>query len=247
MKNKDNIKITVGTVCYNAVNCIENLIKSVNSQNYSNIEFVVVDGASKDGTSEVLQQYKECIDVVVCEPDKGIYDAMNKLLKKATGDFLIFMGADDVFYDNNVLGTVASHMDDMDSVYYGSVIFKGLGAKHWGRFNKVKWATGNVCHQALFYPRSVYTSYKYNTDYAIFADYAYNLNLLKNKIAFKYVDVITTLYDMTGVSASRRDNLFMDDYKRLVSESVGISYYYIGCIVRSLMFVKAHLAFWRYV
>lgn len=93
-------KISVGTVCYNAANCIENLIRSVKKQTYSNIEFVVVDGVSNDGTLDILNKYKQDIDILVSEPDKGIYDAMNKLLKLATGDFLIFMGADDVFYND---------------------------------------------------------------------------------------------------------------------------------------------------
>lgn len=231
-------KITVGTVCYNAEGVIENLIKSVLSQTYGNIEFVIVDGASKDGTIDVINRYKDKIDTIVSEPDKGIYDAMNKLLTYATGDYLIFMGADDVFYNNDVIANMASKMTDKDSVYYGSVIFKGIGTKHWGKFNKVKWATTNVCHQAIFYPHRVYSTHAYDVRYKIYADYAYNLQLLKENVKFEYVDIITVLYNMSGASATNKDFEFESQYKSLVSDSVGLSFYYIGLLVRNLHYLK---------
>lgn len=231
-------KITVGTVCYNAANCIENLIRSVKKQTYSNIEFVVVDGVSNDGTLDILNKYKQDIDILVSEPDKGIYDAMNKLLKLATGDFLIFMGADDVFYNDEVISNMVLEMKESDSVYYGSVIFKGLGTKHWGKFNKIKWATTNVCHQAIFYPKCVYSKYSYNTNYKLFADYVYNLNLLKNQISFEYVDIITVLYDINGASSSNKDDNFYRDYGKLVIESVGLGAYLLGILIRNGHFLK---------
>lgn len=234
-------KITIGTVCYNAANCIENLIKSVMAQTYSNIEFVVMDGASKDGTLDILSKYKSNIDILVSEPDNGIYDAMNKLLKKATGDYLIFMGADDVFYDNEVISKMVSRMENPNSVYYGSVIFKGLGTKHWGKFNKVKWATTNVCHQAIFYPKNIYTTHSYQIRYKIYADYAYNLNLIKEKVNFIYVDVITVLYDVTGFSSRNADRCFADNYKNLVTNAVGIQYYFLGLCIRGLHLLKRKL------
>lgn len=238
MNVNDQPKITVGTVCYNAVSCIENLIKSVSRQTYSNIEFIIVDGASIDGTLDILNKYKSYIDILVSEPDKGIYDAMNKLLKKATGDYLIFMGADDVFYDNEVIARMAANMKDSKSVYYGSVIFKEIGTKHWGKFNKIKWATTNVCHQAIFYPKSVYSKYSYNTNYKLFADYVYNLNLLKNQISFEYVDIITVLYDINGASSSNKDDNFYRDYGKLVIESVGLGAYLLGILIRNGHFLK---------
>lgn len=231
-------KITVGTVCYNAANCIENLIKSVMAQTYSNIEFVIIDGASQDGTLDILNKYKSNIDILVSEPDKGIYDAMNKLLKKATGDYLLFMGADDVFYDNEVIAKIASNMKETTSVYYGSVILKGLGTKHWGKFNKIKWATTNVCHQAIFYPRCVYVTYEYDIRYKIYADYAYNLHLLRNNTTFKYINIVTVLYNMDGVSSKNKDILFEHDYKSMVIKAVGLIPYYIGKFIRNIYFLK---------
>ena len=163
---------------------------------------------------------------------------MTKLLNLATGDFLIFMGADDVFYNDEVISNMVLEMKESDSVYYGSVIFKGLGTKHWGKFNKIKWATTNVCHQAIFYPKSVYSKYSYNTDYKLFADYVYNLNLLKNQISFEYVDIITVLYDINGASSSNKDANFYRDYGTLVIESVCLGAYLLGILIRNGHFLK---------
>ena len=241
MKENKLPKITIGTVCYNAATCIENLINSVKAQTYSNIEFVVVDGTSKDGTLDILNKHKQNIDILVSEPDKGIYDAMNKLQKLATGDFLIFMGADDVFYDSNVIGNVASQIKDYNSVYYGSVIFKGLGTKHWGKFNKIKWATGNVCHQSIFYPRAVYSTHCYDIRYKIFADYAYNLTLLKENVPFCYIDIITVLYDELGTSSKIKDPYFQEDYMPLVTSSIGKLPYCCGLLIRKMMYLKKNI------
>lgn len=231
-------KITVGTVCYNAANCIEDLIRSVMAQTYSNIEFVIIDGASKDGTLDILDKYKSNIDILVTEPDKGIYDAMNKLLKKATGDYLIFMGADDVFYDDEVIAKMASHIENPNAVYYGSVIFKGLGTKHWGKFNKVKWATTNVCHQAIFYPHCIYAHYSYDLNYKLYADYAYNLSLLKKGYVFEYVDIVTVLYDVCGASSANDDCAFNRDFSSMVIDVLGIVPYLFGVCIRNIHFFK---------
>lgn len=105
-------KFSIVTVCRNAEKTIERTIRSVIAQTYPNKEFVVIDGASSDGTRAILEKYRDKIDVVVSEPDKGIYDAMNKGVSRATGDYVIFINADDYFYDDRALehaaGTLSS-------------------------------------------------------------------------------------------------------------------------------------------
>lgn len=118
------------------------------------------------------------------------------------------------------------------------MIFKGLRTKHWGKFNKVKWATGNVCHQSIFYPKAIYSTHNYNIRYKIFADYAYNLNLLKEKVAFCYIDLITVLYDEEGSSSKINDSFFEEKYRSLVINSVGLIPYYCGLCIRKMMIVK---------
>lgn len=140
-----------------------------------------------------------------------------------------------------MIQNVVSQISNRDAVYYGSVLFKGIGTKHLGKFNKIKWATTNISHQAIFYPRIIYTTHFYDIQYKIYADYAYNLNLLKEKVNFVYVDEIITLYNMTGMSANTLDETFQKDYRSLLLKSVGVSAYYIGKCIRYLYFFKESL------
>ena len=112
-----NVKISIVTVCYNAVAVIEKTIQSVLSQTYRNIEYIVIDGASTDGTIDVLKKYQTKISCFISEPDEGIYDAMNKGLKIATGEWICFMNAGDFFYDTEVLNSM--HFDEYSSNLYG--------------------------------------------------------------------------------------------------------------------------------
>jgi glycosyltransferase involved in cell wall biosynthesis len=169
---ENNPLISVVTVSYNAVSTIEQTILSVINQTYPNIEYVIIDGESTDGTVDVIKKYADRITYWVSEPDKGIYDAMNKGMGISTGDFLIFIGADDLFYTTDVIKNIVAKIKEMNVIYYGNVIFKGVGKKYLGKFNKIKWATTNISHQAIFYPRQVYIKYVYNTQYRVYADYA---------------------------------------------------------------------------
>ena len=99
-------KISVVTVCYNAVNDIEKTILSVINQTYPNIEYLIIDGGSTDGTMDIVNKYKDKIDVIVSEPDKGIYDAMNKGIDRATGDWINFMNAGDCFFEKETVNSV---------------------------------------------------------------------------------------------------------------------------------------------
>lgn len=92
--------ITVITVSYNAVSSIEDTIKSVINQSYKNIEFIIIDGQSTDGTVDIIKKYEKQIAYWTSEPDNGVYDAMNKGIDKSTGEWIIFLGADDILLDN---------------------------------------------------------------------------------------------------------------------------------------------------
>jgi glycosyltransferase involved in cell wall biosynthesis len=104
------LKISIITVCYNSVETIRDTIESVLLQRYPNIEYIVVDGASKDGTLSVISEYEGRIAKVISEPDKGIYDAMNKGVKVATGDYVGILNSDDVFAGENVIQEMVAHL-----------------------------------------------------------------------------------------------------------------------------------------
>ena len=114
------MKFSIITVTYNSVNSIEKSIRSVLAQSYPDREYIIIDGGSKDGTVDIIRHYSDRINYWVSEPDKGIYDAMNKGIKIATGDYLIFMNADDVFADTEVLQKVAGLIKADADVIYGN-------------------------------------------------------------------------------------------------------------------------------
>lgn len=107
------MKISIITVCFNASKTIEQAVKSVLDQNYPNLEYIIVDGASTDGTKEILAKYP-AINKIISEPDKGIYDAMNKGIKAATGEVVGILNADDFYIDNNVLFDIAALFRDKE-------------------------------------------------------------------------------------------------------------------------------------
>ena len=231
-----DLKISVITVCLNASNTIEQTIQSVINQTYDNIEYIIIDGVSTDGTLDIIKKYESKISFWQSEPDNGIYDAMNKGLKLATGDFLIFMGADDVFYNNNVVHSVSAQIRNFNDIYYGNVVFKGTKIIHWGKFNKLKWATVNVSHQAIFYPKPVYKKYNYDTSYTVYADYVYNLNLIECAYQFEFINEIVALYDMTGYSSYALDEKFQKNFAGIMIKAVGVIPYIGGIFVRNIVF-----------
>jgi len=149
------IKISIVTVVYNAKENLKKTLDSVRKQTYDNIEFVIIDGASTDGTLELIDKNRDIIDVFISEPDDGLYYAMNKGKDLATGDFALFMNAGDEFVDHTCLSDVASNIFDKELLYYGNTIMF---------FDKTFRIAPKRHHQSVFFPRSFYSSVNYNAD-----------------------------------------------------------------------------------
>lgn len=218
-----NVKITVATVTYNAANTLKDTIESVLGQTYENLEYVIVDGASKDNTLDIIKSYGDRINWI-SEPDKGIYDAMNKALQIATGDYLIFMGADDVFYTKDTLLKVADLISDKDAIYYGKVIRSHSGETYGHQVRSyLDISKENICHQCIFYPKEIYKNKQYDLQYRIYADNVYNWELYSADCSrFRYMDVTVTLFNEEGMSGGRNDAVFKKNEYRLVSKLFGL-------------------------
>lgn len=196
-------KISVITVCYNAKDVIEETMLSVIQQVYSNVEYIIIDGKSNDGTVDIIKKYEDRISYWVSEPDKGIYDAMNKGIAKASGDYINFMNAGDRFYDEHVLEIVAENSGEYDVIYGDTMIKYDFGELYKkGLF----FSSNDFClplgHQSTFVKTKIIRD-GFDTKYKIAADYNMLYNLYKSGHKFIYVDKPLSVYDMQGFSSSR--------------------------------------------
>lgn len=173
------MKISVITVCYNSQATIRDTIESVLSQDYSNVEYVIVDGGSSDSTLQIISEYSSRIAIIISEPDKGIYDALNKGLNVATGDFVGFMHSDDTYADSGVLSRIAESAAGFDAVYgdldYVSQNDSEKVIRHWRsrdydtRLLKQGWMPA---HPTLYIRRNIYEELGgFDLSFKIAADY----------------------------------------------------------------------------
>jgi len=212
MKNK--YKISVIVPCLNADATIANCINSILSEEYNNIEIIVVDGLSTDKTMNIVNSLIVDVDhKIISEKDDGIYDAVNKGIDMASGDYLIVLGADDVFYNNQVLNRVFLLDFKYADLIYGNVIFKSTNTKYDGKFNIIKLMTKNICHQAIFYHKSVHEKLgKYDTKYKTLGDMLFNIRCFESgDITIRYIDDIISIYNDKGYSSKNVDTVYWED------------------------------------
>jgi hypothetical protein len=207
--------ITVITVVYNGAKYLEDTIKSVINQTYPNVEYIIIDGGSTDGTIDIIKKYEDYIDYWVSEPDKGIYDAMNKGIVVVSGEWINFLGSDDIIL-NDAVNKVLKYLNRKNIAIYGNVIMKTTNKVYDGKFNYFKlFFKRNICHQSIFYNASVIKKYFFNLKYNILADYALNLVIFIDKY-FKYVPFNIAIYNDKGKSSNIIDYNFKKDKIKLL-------------------------------
>ena len=183
------LKVSIVTVCYNAADTIEDTIKSVSAQTHPNIEYIIVDGGSTDGTLDIIKRYRPRIAVLISEPDKGLYDAMNKGFKIATGDIIGIINADDVLADENVVATVMERMETSGAdVCWGDLVYVGRDnltktVRYWksSEYDEGKFEMGwHPPHPTFYARREMYERCGYfNLGFTIAADYELMLRFVK--------------------------------------------------------------------
>lgn len=202
------MKVSIITVCYNAENTIERTINSVLSQNYTKIEYIVIDGASSDNTIQIINKYIDKIAIFKSEKDKGIYDAMNKGLDLATGDLIGFLNADDYFAQRTSITRMINHLkkSKAEAIYSDLKYVKGKQTiRTWvsGKYNRNNFLHGWMPPHPTFYTtKSNYNSFGgFNIDFKIGADYELMLRFLfKHKISCTYFPKTTILMEVGGES-----------------------------------------------
>lgn len=195
---------------YNAEATLESCLQSIIQQTYPHKEVLIMDGASTDRTTKILQRYNEQFPFIVyqSQKDDGIYDAMNRGIDKAKGDYFFFLGSDDEFYSDTVLSDVFNTQGNpgIDFIY-GNVFFKHARKAYSGESNleKLIGEQTSICHQAIFYKKEVFdTVGKYDLKYFVHADYDLNVKCFEHPaIKTKYIDKIITLYNERGMSGQQ--------------------------------------------
>ncbi len=211
------MKISLITPTYNSAETLSRTIESVCIQNYPNLEYIIIDGGSSDNTKEVVEKYKDQINIIfVSEKDNGIYDAMNKGIKMAAGEIIGILNSDDLFDTAEVLKTVADAFmqEDIDAIY-GDIVYFSTDVnkitRYWksGKYNESNLNSGwTIPHPALFVKKNVYERCGYfKTTYKISADYEFILRILKiYKIKITYVPKVFVKMYNGGTSAKNLHN-----------------------------------------
>lgn len=205
--------ISVITVCYNSATSLERTISSVADQDFQNVEHIIIDGGSYDGTIEILNRHSAQLAHIVSEPDDGIYDAMNKGLRRANGDIICFLNADDFFASESVLSRVAEQMDylDLDALiadvgyFYSSNPEKLVRRYRSDRFSPKLLAWGWMpAHPGLFLRKLVIDRVGYfKDDYEIAGDYEYVVRAFYNQnLKYKHLSEIVVNMQLGGASTS---------------------------------------------
>jgi glycosyltransferase involved in cell wall biosynthesis len=221
-------KISIITVTFNVIDTIEETILSVINQNDTNFEYIIIDGGSTDGTLDIIEKYQYDIAYWHSMPDNGIYDAMNKGVRVSNGNFINFLGGDDVFINNNVLSKVRLFLQDAKKIYYGNVLFKKRNVIYDGQFNSFKIVTRNISHQSIFYPTKVFEEFTFNTSYKIYADYDLNLKLYNHSLfSFKFIPVLIALFNDEGLSGmNTKDINFEKDRLNIIKNHFSFYIYF---------------------
>lgn len=201
----NNPLISVVTVSYNAVATIEKTILSVINQEYSNVEYIVIDGGSTDGTVDIIKKYVEKITFFVSEPDKGVYDAMNKGVIVATGEWINFMNAGDTFYDRHTFSAIFELNNYKEDIISGGAQL--ANGKVWrplecDKLTLMDFYISGLCHQATFIRKKIFGYLMYDENLKIVADSKFFIqSLIMNNCSYRNVDVMVCCYDWAGISA----------------------------------------------
>lgn len=200
------MKLSIITINYNNLAGLKKTIDSVIAQTYKDYEWIVIDGGSTDGSKELLEQYQSHFAYWCSEPDKGIYNAMNKGISYAKGEYLQFLNSGDWLYEDSTLDKAIGQIDNKYDIYYGDMVQMDNDKI----YNHISYSDelgffffpyNNICHQATFYRHSLFDNNPYDESFSIVSDWAMNMHLLFMGCTFKHIKQYIVYYDLSGISA----------------------------------------------
>lgn len=213
------MKLSIITICYNIKDEIERTCQSIVAQTNQDFEWIVVDGGSTDGTKEILEKYKERINIFISEPDTGIYNAMNKGIKKASGEYLNFMNGGDSFASADVIEKFYNADIQNADVIYGNVNFIKKNSKKTLEIfpdclDKLYFGHSCINHQSAFIKHSLFDKYGlYDEQYKIAADWEKWIVFAKNNCVFHHIDQVIADFRCDGISHTQKEKLRQENQK----------------------------------
>ncbi|MBR4625247.1 MAG: glycosyltransferase [Alphaproteobacteria bacterium] len=212
---------TIITVCLNIASTIKRTCESIVHQPFQDFQGIVVDGASTDGTLDILKEYSSRINILISEPDKGIYNAMNKGIKHATGEYINFMNGGDEFYNNNVLENVFLNKTFKGDIIYGDEYKIKNGEsylfKNWETITEdILFNRYGITHQSSFTKTIILKKYGFNDEYTIAADFDFFVRVFKKRHSFSKIPIIINKFYEDGISSTNEylNNLEYQEIKR---------------------------------
>lgn len=203
--------ISVVTVVYNGKAHLEQTILSVLEQEYDNVEYIIIDGGSTDGTLGIIKKYEEAIDYWVSEPDGGIYDAMNKGISLSTGEYIAFLNADDWYpVDSLKMVAEAALEEDVDYIYGDMDLYDEKGFVKKRKPMHYKYGTP-YGHQAFFVKTGIARIYPFDTSFKIASDYDFMLKVIEKKYSYKHIDKSLANFRIIGISSNL--NFELENFK----------------------------------
>lgn len=199
--------VSIITVCLNSVKTLECTIQSVRGQTYRNIEYLIIDGGSTDGTIDIIKKYEDCIAYWVSEPDQGLYDAMNKGIKRAHGQLVGIINSDDYYERDAVEKVVNEFRQDKEAgVFCGEVIFWWDQSDNPVRWRKRMAGLGTfyqeIVHQGMFVKKEVYQRFLYDLRYWLESDMDFVYRLYFNGVKFHLFSDVVATFRIGGLSRS---------------------------------------------
>ena len=221
-------------VTLNCADTVEKSILSVINQTYDNIEFIIIDGRSSDNTTNIIEKYISKIDYYISEKDGGIYDAMNKGIRAANGDWLYFLGADDEIYKQTTIEDIFSNGTCYEKyvMIFGEVIYSNR-VRFVSHLNFKTNLINTVHHQSAFYSINLFSVFLYNISFKIVADYELNYRVYISGQLTKKVNIIVSKFSNKGLSMNWSHaeiidmKLIRSHYINLISNNI---YYYIALL-----------------
>lgn len=205
------MKISIITVCYNSESTIEKTIKSLINQSYKNIEYIVIDGNSTDSTVSIINNYLEYIDIFLSEKDFGLYDAINKGIKLATGELIGILHSDDIFFNNRVVEKIAQfHVENNIDASIGDIVQRNTNNTIIRKYSSKKWNPNKLIfglmppHPSIFIKKVLFEKYGgYSLEFRIAADFDLIVRFFYlNRINWKYSSIVTTNMLIGGLSST---------------------------------------------